>query len=109
MKWEKVKRFVATNVYDMIIQGRDWKNTCPIILIDLIKSEIDLNKVKGETSLHGRIFKLYADYAEKIIMNWDIRRAESLRKLFEFPKSLQKGKLVAEYDEDGDWCVFVSK
>ena len=106
MKWEKVKKFVASNVYNVIIQGRDWENTCPIILIDLINSSVDLNSLKSGSLLSDRIFQTYADYAVDIIMNWDIRCASKLRDLFGFPPSLNKGILVAEYDEDGDWAIF---
>ena len=43
------------------------------------------------------------------IMRWDVRCVGRLRELFPdlFPKPLRKGPLWADYDNDGDWSIWV--
>lgn len=100
MKWEKVKEAVACDVYTMIAIGRSVE-VMTTMLVDMIASE------KFELAREGA-FKKYADKAWEVVMNWDIRQVHKLRELFpeSFPRSLRGKSLVAEYDEDGDWCVY---
>lgn len=101
MKYEKVKQTVARNVYEMIMQGRD-SNIMATILMDKLLGD------KPKSPCAHKTFKEYADFACNIIDNWDIRCVGKLREIFPFfPPSLQKGDLICDYDEDGDWCVYV--
>ena len=93
---------VAQGVYTGIIEGRDW-NTMVTILVDKMLGE------NPQTNRRYETFKEYADFAWSIIENWDVRMVGRLRDLFpqHFPHSLRKGQLVCEYDEQGDWAVYV--
>lgn len=48
-----------------------------------------------------------ADEASKIVLRWDVRAIGRLRELFprSFPRSLRSGRLVADYDQNGDWVI----
>lgn len=54
--------------------------------------------------------KVLAEKVTEIIFRWDVRAVGRLRDLWPsaFPKTLSKGKLVAFYDDDGDWAVEVA-
>lgn len=98
MKWDKVKKHVAANLYTVISQGRDTE-LLTTMLIDMISSE--------EFQLSRDAFPVYADKAVEVVMAWDIRCVGQLRDLFPwaFPVSLRKGGLVIAYDSDEDWAV----
>lgn len=101
MKWETVKKHVAANLYTVISQGRDHE-LLSTMLLDMISS--------GKFQLSRDAFPAYADKAVEVVMAWDIRCAGKLRELFPwaFPRSLQgKSRLIAEYDEAGDWVCNV--
>lgn len=102
MKWESVKKAVASTAYDSIRNCRDF-NTMAMILTDVFGC--DFATMKGEDT-----FTVYADKVYDTIMVWDIRAAERLRRLFPqwFPKCLSKGTLTADMDDDGDWTVCLS-
>ena len=104
MKYEKVKEHIGRELYSMIIEGRD-PNILATILIDKCLTG------KPKKFRYCETWKEYADFAWGIVQNWDIRMIGKLREIFpyHFPKTLQKGNLVAEYDEDGDWAIFVKK
>lgn len=100
MKWEIVKKNVISGVRTEIL--RDWEHSTKITL-DLIACNFETKKGKSRSE----VLEIYADKAADIINNWDIRGTERLRHLFPkyFPKSL-KGKLIADYDEQGDWAIY---
>lgn len=104
MKYEKVKQAVGRGVYTTVIEGRDF-NVMATILIDKMLGE------KPKPIKHYETFKEYADFAWEVIQNWDVRCVGRLRELFpqHFPPSLSKGSLVCEYDEQGDWAVYVNR
>lgn len=99
MKWETIKKRVASNLYTQIIEGRSWEAMSDILL-DIAFS----NTPRHYSHYH---FKEYADKAYEIVMNWDIRSVGRLRNLFPqyFPKSLREGNLIAFYDEKDCWQV----
>lgn len=105
MKWDTIKKQVAAEVHSVIMQARNL-DTDAEILIDLVASNFEI--LRGLQLWELR--KAYADKAAAVIDNWDVRAAEKLRDLFTgaFPRSLRKGRLVAEYDEKGDWVVFAA-
>ncbi len=104
MKFELVKKTVGQGVYSSIIEGRDW-NVMATILFDKCLG------AKPKPIRHYETFKEYADFAWSVIQNWDVRMVGKLREIFpqHFPPSLRKGGLVCEYDEAGDWAVYVKK
>jgi len=104
MKYDKVKEHIGRELYSTIIGGHD-VNILATILLDKCLSGRPKKAHSYET------FKEYADFAWEVVQNWDIRCIGRLREIFPnyFPKTLQKGKLVAEYDDNGDWCLFVDK
>jgi hypothetical protein len=105
MKWEKIKNAVASEVAGAVQQGRHAQEE---ILADLVASDFDvLRQLSEKDKWHGPIREAYANQVYKRIKNWDIRAVNRLRDLFQnaFPRSLQKGSLLAELDDDGDWAV----
>jgi hypothetical protein len=108
MKWRKVQDHVIAWVRTGIIEGRsiDLMNA---MLIDMLATDFEVRKQAG--GQHWKMIQLYADKAEQIIRDWDIRMVGRLREIFPhaLPVTLHKGKLVCGYDEDGDWEVFVER
>lgn len=105
MKWEKVKDAVGSLIYTSIVNGNT--DIMPQILID----NMFMERPAKETIHHYKLFPKYADFSYNVVQKWDIRMAGKLRELFPdyFPKSLKNGKLVAEYDDDGDWSILAVK
>lgn len=104
MKFQKIKEMVGQGVYSDILEARDWNVMAGILLDKCLGSK--------PTEFHYcKTFKEYADFAWNIIDNWDVRTVSKLREIFpqHFPKSLNKGRLIGEYDKDGDWAVYVQK
>lgn len=101
MKWDKIKKRVADGVYEHITTSRDWE-TSAVILVDLIAAERP-----GPGPLSS-LKRAYAAKAEEVIKAWDVRAVARLRSLFpgDFPPSLREGRLIAGYDEAGDWAVW---
>ncbi len=104
MKFDAIKRTIGQGVYSSIIEARDW-NVMACILLDKCLGP------KPSAPQYCATFKEYADFAWNVIDNWDVRMVGKLREIFpqHFPKSLSKGKLICEYDEAGDWAVYVEK
>lgn len=102
MKWEKIKKQVASEVHSRIMQSRNWE-AAAAILVDLCASNFTPKRGLSNDELR----KVYADKAEEVIMQWDVRAVHRLRDLFpvSFPVSLSSGKLQADYDDQGDWAV----
>lgn len=101
MKWETVKKYVANGLAQTIIECRDWQ-IMTTILIDKLGD--------SQPAIARTACPVYAAKAREVIMAWDIRCAERLRELFPgyFPPSLRGPKrLIAEYDEAGDWVLNV--
>lgn len=96
MKWEKLKEKIAKEVFTQIYQGMDFK----------VMSNILLDGMAANKPVSQESFKEYADKAYEIVMNWDIRAVERLRQTVGlFPKSLAKGKLLANMNKDGEWEI----
>ena len=106
MKYETILKRVAGDVHAIIMRGG-------IVAIGGSK-QYDAAVAAMFNAVAERVrfddsLKALADRAADIILAWDVRMVGKLRELFpdQFPKSLQKGKLTADYDDDGDWAVFV--
>ena len=104
MKWETIKKRVASGVRKMIL-------TCPgtfpeEVVRDLIGS--DFAALKRGIPIHD-INQVYAEAAYDRIMEWDIRGIGKLRDLFPrfFPGTLQRSELRCYImdDPDGTWMV----
>ncbi len=109
MKWENVKQTVGRGVYTVISEARS-EEVRAIALVDMLSSNFQVLRELSPDRKHAHeILKAYADKAWDIIQNWDIREAGKLRDLFPdfFPRSLQKGRLQAGYDDKGNWDVSV--
>jgi hypothetical protein len=100
MKYQALLRQVSINVREQILRGGgDIRyEAAAAALFDAIAEKRNFN-----TSLAA-----ISEKVSDIIEAWDIRCISRLRNLFPeaFPKTLRKGKLYAEYDENADWCVF---
>jgi hypothetical protein len=106
MKYEIIKEQVAREVFSAIERGGMYgvggANPYEAAVAAMFHSVAE--RQPFDVSL-----KELAGKAHNVVMAWDVRMVGKLRDLFPgfFPKSLSKGKLVAEYDEAGDWVVFV--
>jgi hypothetical protein len=106
MKYEIIKERVACLVFSAIERGGMYgvggANKYEAAVAAMF------NAIAERQSFDASLKEL-AGKAYDVIMAWDIRMVGRLRELFPefFPKSLSKGKLVAEYDEQGDWVIFI--
>lgn len=98
MKYEKIKKQVAMNLYTAIKTNL----CCKDVYVILLENALSNKPKKPREALQDA-----ADFAYDTVMNWDIRCIGKLRELFPeiFPKTLLKGHLILEYGEDG-WEVF---
>lgn len=107
MKYEIIKERVACLVFTAIEQGGMYgvggANKYEAVVAAVFHSVAERQPVAVS-------LKELAGKAYDIVMAWDVRMVGKLRELFPefFPKSLSKGKLIAEYDEQGDWVVFTA-
>jgi hypothetical protein len=96
MKWDNLKKSIARDAYTLILRMAVPEAQSAAIfnaIEENIKPRISLQKLAG--------------FTYEAIVNWDIRRVEKLRECFpdSFPKSLREGKIMAYWDEKGNWCV----
>lgn len=104
MKWENVKERVALEVYAAVLRGGQYGvgagKPCEAAVAAMF------NAIAERIPFHESAKQL-AGQAFDRVMAWDVRMVGKLRELFPgyFPKSLSKGKLIAEYDDAGDWVV----
>lgn len=96
MKWETLKKNIATQVHYQITTG--WSFWCQIAWVAL-----------NEKILWRDAVDRCANAAYDRIMNWDVRCVGRLRELFPeaFPKSLRNGNLMIYMadNENCDWMV----
>jgi hypothetical protein len=104
MRWERVKKEVASQVYNAVLSCAE-PVTYTAILKDLIASDFSIKR--GLSS--AELVKSYADKAYEVVMAWDVRCVGRLRDLFPdyFPKDLRKSVLAAYMLDDGtnSWVV----
>ena len=101
MRWDKVKTDIACDLFTQITNGRYNGQ----MLTDIAYS--DFEQVRGRT--HLQVVEAYAGAVYRAVMAWDVRSVEGLRRRFPelWPKSLSKGVLIADQDENSNWCVSV--
>jgi hypothetical protein len=102
MKWETIKKRVKAGVRYMIYRSES-PEILVAMLVDVLVSDF---KVPGVSSLR-ELREVYADEACRMIDKWDIRMVGRLRELFpgSWPPSLQKGDLIGELDDSGEWIL----
>lgn len=102
MKYETLKTKMAAAVGDRVHREASYiaKDASLTVSMDMI----------AERRTHAASREALVKEVEQRILNWDVRLVGQLRELFpkEFPTSLRKGQLLAEYDEAGDWAVVLA-
>ena len=103
MKYEIIKRRIAIDVGATILRGGDMGGGIRAYeaAITAVFDSI------AERRPYKESIGALADKVVTIINNWDVRQVGRLRELFpdSFPKSLSKGQLFADYDEQGNWAI----
>ena len=100
MKWDTIKKTVASGAYTSIILCANPETIVACIFHSFAEKKPPRESIQD-----------LADIVYERIMKWDVRMVGKLRELFPyyFPKSLQKGILVAEYNEKCEWEIYECK
>ena len=98
MKYETLLNTVAADVHHSIRNSAWMANDTAVAAL--------FAAAMAPAPAHATIRHL-ADEANKIVLRWVVRAIGRLRELVpkSFPRSLRSGRLVADYDQNGDWVI----
>ena len=99
MKWDALKKRVASELYTSVMHGA----LTGEILADLAIT--GFREKRGRD--RGQTIQAYANAVYEQVIAWDIRCVGRLRDLFpnSFPRTLRKGVLCGWQDDTGTWNV----